>query len=53
MPTLIGSGITPENMARYRSADALIVGSSVKSDGVWSGTLDAARTRACVDAFHR
>lgn len=51
VPTLIGSGITPENIARYGGADAFIVGSSVKSDGVWSGVLDAARTRAVVDAL--
>jgi uncharacterized protein len=51
VPTIIGSGITPENLASYRAADAFIVGSSVKSSGVWSGTLDAARTRAIADAF--
>lgn len=51
VPTLIGSGITPENMARYRGADAFIVGSSVKSGGVWSGDLDEARVRACVAAL--
>ena len=51
VPTIIGSGITADNLARYRAADAFIVGSSVKSDGVWSGTLDAKRTRAIVDAL--
>ena len=51
VPTIIGSGITPENIARYRGADAFIVGSSVKSDGLWSGRLDAVRTRAVVDAL--
>ena len=51
VPTIIGSGITPDNIALYRGADAFIVGSSVKSDGVWSGPLDAARTRAVVDAL--
>jgi uncharacterized protein len=51
VPTIIGSGITPENIARYRGADAFFVGSSVKSDGVWSGKLDAARIRAVVDAL--
>jgi membrane complex biogenesis BtpA family protein len=51
VPTLIGSGITAENIARYGGADAFIVGSSVKSNGVWSGKLDAARTRAIVDAL--
>lgn len=51
VPTIIGSGVTPENIARYRGADAFFIGSSVKSDGVWSGRLDAARIRAVVDAF--
>jgi hypothetical protein len=51
--TLIGSGITPENIALYRDADALIVGSSVKSGGVWSGELDPTRVRAVADAFAR
>jgi membrane complex biogenesis BtpA family protein len=51
VPTLIGSGITAENIARYGGADAFIVGSSVKSGGVWSGRLDAARTRAIADAL--
>lgn len=49
--TLVGSGITPENIALYPSADALIVGSSVKSDGVWSSPLDEARTREVVRTF--
>jgi hypothetical protein len=53
VPTIIGSGITPENIARYGGADAFIVGSSVKSGGVWSGELDAARTRAVVEALAR
>jgi predicted TIM-barrel enzyme len=51
IPTLIGSGITPENIGRYLSADAFIVGTSVKEGGVWSGRLDPARTRAVVDAL--
>ena len=51
VPTIIGSGITPENIARYHGADAFIVGSSVKSEGVWSGRLEAGRVRAVVDAL--
>jgi membrane complex biogenesis BtpA family protein len=51
IPTLIGSGITPENLAAYGAADALIVGSSVKSGGVWSNRLDKARVRAVQRAF--
>jgi membrane complex biogenesis BtpA family protein len=51
VPTIIGSGITPDNIVLYPGADAFFVGSSVKSDGVWSGRLDAARTRAVVEAL--
>jgi membrane complex biogenesis BtpA family protein len=53
VPTIIGSGITPENIARYPGADAFFVGSSVKSDGVWSGQLDLGCTRAVVEALAR
>jgi uncharacterized protein len=51
VPTIIGSGITPDNIGLYGGANAFFVGSSVKSDGVWSGRLDPARTRALVDAL--
>lgn len=51
VPTLVGSGITPENMPRFAQADGFIVGSFVKEDGLWSNRLDSARTRAVVQAF--
>jgi membrane complex biogenesis BtpA family protein len=51
IPALVGSGVTPENLASFAAADALIVGSSVKEDGLWSNRLDEARTRALVTAF--
>ena len=43
IPTLIGSGITPENIADYPEADGFIVGSSVKVDGLWSNPVDTHR----------
>jgi uncharacterized protein len=49
--TLIGSGITTENLASYADADALIVGSSVKQGGIWSKPVDVNRARALVKAF--
>jgi uncharacterized protein len=52
IPTLVGSGVTPENMETFATADALIVGSSVKEDGLWSSRLDDARLRAVARAFH-
>ena len=51
IPTLIGSGITAENISRYPDADAFIVGSSVKRDGLWSNPLEEGRVRAIAEAF--
>src|SRR6185295_11831930 len=51
IPVLVGSGVTPENLARHAAADGLIVGSSVKQGGVWSNALDPARVRAVAAAF--
>jgi membrane complex biogenesis BtpA family protein len=49
--TLVGSGITVRNMADYADADALIVGSSIKKDGIWSNPIDPERAEALVRAF--
>lgn len=53
IPTLVGSGITPENIGAYPGAEAFIVGSSLKQDGVWSNRLDPLRIDALVRAFER
>jgi membrane complex biogenesis BtpA family protein len=50
--TLVGSGVTAGNLAEYVDADALIVGSSIKKDGLWSNAIDRDRTEALVRAFH-
>lgn len=51
IPTLVGSGITPANVAAYlSSADAVIVGSAIKSGGQWQNPIDPAIARALVDA---
>jgi len=49
--TLVGSGVTASNIHDYRDADALIVGSSIKHGGVWSGAIDESRARALAAAF--
>ena len=49
--TLVGSGITPGNIASYPDADAFIVGSSIKKEGLWSNPIDAERAHALVRAF--
>lgn len=51
IPTLVGSGVTAENMAGLTAADALIVGSSVKEGGLWFNRLDAGRARDVARAF--
>jgi membrane complex biogenesis BtpA family protein len=53
LPTLVGSGVTPENIAEYPAADGLIVGSSVKRGGLWSEPLEPSRLEALVRAFER
>src|SRR6185312_2472549 len=51
VPTLVGSGITAENIHDYVHADALIVGSSIKEGRLWSNPINLERTRALVSAF--
>ncbi|MDQ7821440.1 MAG: BtpA/SgcQ family protein [Candidatus Eremiobacteraeota bacterium] len=47
IPVLVGSGITLENMERYLGrADALIVGSYFKYDGLWRNGVDPGRVKA-------
>jgi membrane complex biogenesis BtpA family protein len=53
IPTLIGSGITPENIGEYAAASAFIVGSSVKEDGNWENALEETRVRALVRALEK
>ena len=53
IPTLVGSGITHDNMAGFAEADGFIVGSSMKLDGVWSNPLERDRVEAVARAFRR
>lgn len=52
VPTLVGSGISVENVAAFSDADALIVGSSIKQDGLWQNPIDPERCRELVQAFN-
>lgn len=54
LPVLIGSGVTPESApALLRHADALIVGSWIKRDGLWSNDPDPDRIKALITAARR
>lgn len=51
LPVLVGSGVTPDNVMSILSiADAVIVASSLKEDGVWWNPVEADRVRAFVEA---
>jgi len=50
IPVFVGSGIDPDNLARYADADGWIVGSSTKAGGCWSNAVDPARCAALVRA---
>ena len=51
VPTIVGSGITAENIHEYQNADALIVGSSIKQNGLWMNPIDSERAKTLVRAF--
>ena len=51
VPTIVGSGITAENLLDYPDADGFIVGSSIKKDGLWSNPIDLDQARALARAF--
>lgn len=53
VPTLVGSGVTLSNLADYSDADALLVGSSIKHGGVWSGPIDKSGAGALARAFNK
>lgn len=53
IPVLVGSGVTPGNVAKLAAADGFIVGSSVKANGQWWDRLDPARVTAVADAFNK
>ncbi len=51
LPVLVGSGVTPDQLpALLAHADALIVGSYIKHDGLWSNPIDPDRCRTLIQA---
>ena len=54
LPVLVGSGVTADNIAEiFTVADAVIVASSLKRDGVWWNEVDADRLAAFMAAVAR
>ena len=51
LPLLVGSGVTPENVAAILArTEGAIVASSLKYDGVWWNPVDPARVKVFMDA---
>lgn len=54
LPTLVGSGVTPDNVAAILDVvDGVIVASSLKAGGVWWNPVEPARVRAFAAAAGR
>lgn len=54
LPVLLGSGVTPENVAEfYEAADGFIVGSYFKEGGLWSNGVARARVERLTDSVRR
>jgi membrane complex biogenesis BtpA family protein len=51
LPVLVGSGVSASNLSAYAAADALIVGSSLKQEGVWTNPIDPERAAALARGF--
>ncbi|XP_045463411.1 uncharacterized protein F13E9.13, mitochondrial [Harmonia axyridis] len=45
LPILVGSGVTATNLKSYKEADAFIVGSHFKRDGIWYNELHEERIK--------
>jgi len=50
-PLLVGSGLTPENAARFADADAAIAGTGIKRDGAVEAPVERERVERLVQAF--
>jgi len=51
LPVLVGSGVTPAQVGElFQHSDALIVGTWIKNEGVWTNPVDAARCKALIEA---
>lgn len=51
---LVGSGVNEENVHAYQPhCDAIVVGSSLKQNGIWSNPLDTERTQRFIEASRK
>jgi uncharacterized protein len=53
IPTLVGSGLTPEGAGLLGEADGFIVGTAAKIDGDWTKAVDPKRAAALAQAVEK
>ena len=53
IPVFIGSGVSAENISKFKFADGLIIGSEFKKNGFWRNELDEDRIKQIVNANKR
>ena len=54
LPTLVGSGVTPDNANDILGiVDGVIIASALKHDGVWWNPVDPARVTAFIAGLAR
>lgn len=51
LPIIIGSGVTDHNICNYKNADAVIVGSFFKEDGMWHKQIQESRIQRLLASF--
>lgn len=53
LPVLIGSGVTVDNVQSYIQASGMIIGSSFKKDGHWSGDVEFTKVKSFMSKVER
>lgn len=53
IPVLVGSGVTIDNVQSYIQASGMIIGSSFKKDGHWSGDVEFNRVKSFMAKVER
>ena len=53
IPTLIGSGVTFNNVEDYLDANAMIIGSHFKKGGYWANQVDPERVKRFMEKIHK
>ncbi len=53
IPVIVGSGVDASNLQDYRSADAVIIGSSLKQNNHWKNSVSTASIEKIIQAARK